>query len=101
MQDVTATILAQLVTVKKKVDVVNVDQNIKSPTVCHVHSVTLAIQIVNNANVTSMVLKVTSVNHRTVNARVNKTLPETFVNVVLTDSMDPNVYHVIVIRPVQ
>lgn len=93
----TATIPAQLETVKKKLDVANVDQNIKSQTVYHAHSDTLAIQFVNHANVTSMVLKAISVNHRTVNAHVNQTLPETFVNVVLMDFMVRNVYHVIVI----
>lgn len=86
---------AQRVTVKKKPDVVNVDQNTKSQTVHHVHSVISAIQIVKHVNVISMELKATTVNRRMANARANQTLPAITVTDVLMVSMDQNVYHVI------
>lgn len=100
-QVVIVTILAQLEIVKKKLDVVNVDQNIKNQTVYHAHMVISVIQIVDHVNVTLMAQKVTFVNHPMVNVHVNQTLLVITVNDVRMVTMDLNVYHVIAIQRVQ
>lgn len=90
----------QRVIVKKRPDDVNVVKSSKSQTVCHVQLVILVIQIVVHANVISMVRMAISVNHQMGNVHANRTLPATFVNVVMMDFTDPNVCHAIVIQPV-
>lgn len=72
----------------------SVDQNTKSPTADHVHSVTSDIQTVGHANVTSMEPMATTVNHQTANARANQILLAISVNDVLMDSLDMIVSHV-------
>lgn len=96
-QIVIAIYHSQLVIVKKKQDAVNADQNSKSQIVDHVHLVILAIQIVDHANVISMVQMVTTVNHRMANVHVNQILLVIIVNDALMVSMDQNVYLVNVI----
>lgn len=50
--------------VKRKLDVVNVDQNIENQTVYHVHLVILGIQTAAHVNVILMEPKAISANHR-------------------------------------
>lgn len=96
-QSVIAIFLSQLATARRKLDVANVEWNIKSPTVDRVHLVTLDIQTVDHANVTLTELKDITANHRTANVRANQTLPVITVNDVLMVFMVPNVNHVNVI----
>lgn len=92
LQTVIAICHFQPAIAKRKLDAVSADQNSKSQIVNHVHLAILAIQIADHANVTSTAQKVTTVNHRMVDARANQTLLAIIVNDALMGSMDQSVW---------